>query len=307
MVDLERPGIGGNEVNAWRTIFVANELAELQCEQRIVVPETTLIWFIFFWVGLGWQHYCGADPEATAEAADMVKQNILLKFCLVAALFYGIGVSQYILRFVYGQFSGTNLITQLVDLATLANVSLIVMDEPAHGYYLHGQAPWGKADIPLDVMHQQLQEEADHGTYGTKSRGLKNNNLGTADARIQTFEIYLPKKLRETLAKARVHALNDAQLELSAAKGKGKRVDEWDNDKDDNNDRDRDGDDNAAGEAAPLAPKGKQKAHSWSRKEKAIRQEEYRKNRINEILRPKIGDQLQSGQIKGGTRWMRYA
>lgn len=73
MVDLERPGIGGTEVNAWRTIFVANELAELQCEQRIVVPETTLIWFIFFWVGLGWQHYCGADPEATAEAAAMVK------------------------------------------------------------------------------------------------------------------------------------------------------------------------------------------------------------------------------------------
>lgn len=175
---------------------------------------------------------------------------------MVAALFYGIGVSQYILRFFYGQFSGTNLITQLVDLATLANVSLIVMDEPAHGYYLHGQAPWGKADIPLDVMHKQLQEEAEHGTYGTKSRGLKNNNLGTSDDRVQTFEIYLPKKLRETLAKARLHALTDAQLEQSATKRK--RVSELDNSHFDgeDHDKDKDGDGNA-GEDAPLAPKGK--------------------------------------------------
>ncbi len=95
---------------------------------------------------------------------------------MAAGVFYGIGVSQFILRFLYGLFSGTNLITQLVDLATLANVSLIAMDEPAHGYYIHGQAPWAKADIPLDVMHKQLQEEEAAGFGGT-SRGLKHNEL----------------------------------------------------------------------------------------------------------------------------------
>jgi len=41
---------------AWRSLFIANELNELQTEMRKISPETTLIWFSFFWVALGWQY-----------------------------------------------------------------------------------------------------------------------------------------------------------------------------------------------------------------------------------------------------------
>ena len=54
LVDLEKPGRETKQVNAWRHYFVANEFAELQSGVRYVPPETTFIWFSFFWVGLGW-------------------------------------------------------------------------------------------------------------------------------------------------------------------------------------------------------------------------------------------------------------
>lgn len=44
-------------VVAWRSTFVANEVNEVQSQQRKISPETTLIWFTFFWVGIGWQFY----------------------------------------------------------------------------------------------------------------------------------------------------------------------------------------------------------------------------------------------------------
>ena len=46
---------GDENVTAWRSVFVANELNELQTEYRYLKPETTLIWFGFFLRGLGWE------------------------------------------------------------------------------------------------------------------------------------------------------------------------------------------------------------------------------------------------------------
>lgn len=138
MVDLERPGRGSTEVNAWRSIFLANEWAELQCEQRIIEPETAFIWFAFFWVGLGWQHHSGADPDSTNEADEFVVENVMLKFFAAAGIFYGVGVGRWITAHLTNAITATDIINQLTDLATLANVSLIVLDEPVHGYYIHG-------------------------------------------------------------------------------------------------------------------------------------------------------------------------
>ena len=42
--------------------------------------------------------------------------------------------------------------TNFVDLCTLANVSLLMFDEYAHGFYVHAQAPWGASDVPLDWL-----------------------------------------------------------------------------------------------------------------------------------------------------------
>ena len=41
-------------VVTWRSIFIGNEFNELQAEKRLIYPATTLVWFAFFWVGMGW-------------------------------------------------------------------------------------------------------------------------------------------------------------------------------------------------------------------------------------------------------------
>jgi hypothetical protein len=49
-----RPSPVDKKAVAWRSIFVTNELNELQTSYRKIHPETTLIWFFAFYVGLGW-------------------------------------------------------------------------------------------------------------------------------------------------------------------------------------------------------------------------------------------------------------
>ena len=54
LIDFEAPNPETKQVTGWRYLFIANEFAELQTEMRYFEPETTFIWFAFFWVGLGW-------------------------------------------------------------------------------------------------------------------------------------------------------------------------------------------------------------------------------------------------------------
>ena len=55
--DVQIPEPTGSDTGAvaWRSLFIINELNELQTEFRKVYPETTLIWFAAFYIGLGWQ------------------------------------------------------------------------------------------------------------------------------------------------------------------------------------------------------------------------------------------------------------
>ena len=201
MIDQEIASGGpqnAREVNAWRQFFVANEWSELQCENRIIEPETSFIWFVFFWIGLGWKEFCASDPELTNVADPNIRQNVILKFFWVALIFYGVGIGRIVVSTIRAGATGTDFMGQMIDLATLANISIVVMDEPCHGYYVYGKAPWGKADIPLHIMQRKMQDEVS-GELGQRSRGLKHNKLPNADSKIQTFEIYMPKNLREEL------------------------------------------------------------------------------------------------------------
>lgn len=90
-VDFEERHRETGQVNGWRYLFVANEFAELQTEMRYVQPETTFIWFAFFWVGLGWQYVSETTPDSSYVDSGVQVQNVLLKFFMVGILFFGIG------------------------------------------------------------------------------------------------------------------------------------------------------------------------------------------------------------------------
>lgn len=157
MVDQEQPNRQTKSVVAWRHYFVANEFAELQAEERYISPEVTLIWFVFLWVGLGWQHVVKAEPDFSVVADDKKVNNILLELFFAGTLFFVIGFIQLCIhRFMALTGGDGTAVTGFVDLCTLANVSLLMFDEQAHGFYLHAQAPWGASDIPLVDLSREL-------------------------------------------------------------------------------------------------------------------------------------------------------
>ena len=54
IIDHEKHNKSTKQVNAWRRIFLANEWNELSSANKMVSPFTTFVWFLFFWLGLGW-------------------------------------------------------------------------------------------------------------------------------------------------------------------------------------------------------------------------------------------------------------
>ena len=80
--------------------------------------------------------------------------------------------------------------TEFLDLCSVANISIFILDEMLHGYYIHGQCPFGKADSNLDELLRFLEEE---GKGKIRGRGVSE---GQED--LQCYEIYLSYKMRMT-------------------------------------------------------------------------------------------------------------
>jgi len=64
-------------------------------------------------------------------------ENILLRFTMVGVLFFGIGGVMFILHNMNNYQCGS-AINKFKDLCTLANISIVMLHEHAHGFYLHG-------------------------------------------------------------------------------------------------------------------------------------------------------------------------
>lgn len=46
-----------------------------------------------------------------------------------------------------------------MDLCSVSNISLLIMDQNFHGYYLHGQAPWVSSDLLMSELKEKLDME----------------------------------------------------------------------------------------------------------------------------------------------------
>jgi hypothetical protein len=78
-------------------------------------------------------------------------ENVILKFFISSILLWAISFVQYLIHEFNNWVSGS-VLNQFKDLCTFANISVIMLDEAFHGYYLNAKAPWGSSDIPLDWL-----------------------------------------------------------------------------------------------------------------------------------------------------------
>lgn len=218
----------------------------------------------------------------------MQVQNILLQFFMVGVLFFGIGAVQFALHNVDNTMYGS-AINRFKDLCTLANVSIVMLDEYCHGYYVHAKAPWGTSDLPLDWLQRELQAEADTGSL--RGRGLENVPKSASDKSeypIQTFQIYIPGELRTQLNDIRTRtfpveteSLREQALRKKAERRSSRRTKKTDPE-------------GSPQEDEPLNPAGKAPAVGLgpSEAEMTIRQQEKKKELINRLFRGKLGENL---------------
>ena len=154
---------------AWRSIFIANELNELQTEMRKIPPATTLIWFAAFYIGLGWQWIAKTNPDFDETMNPLEPFNPFLKFFLASFVFICIATVQHIISFI--QSFPTSESLDFVDVCTFANCSVLMLTSPFGGYYIHGRAPWEQSDLPLAWLKEELDKEA-AGKTATRGFGV---------------------------------------------------------------------------------------------------------------------------------------
>jgi len=172
--------------NAWRMIFVANEYNEMQNMQYISV-EYTLFWFVFLMEGQGWENWSAHDPSLDSNIEDSL-QNTYLKFCLTVILLLVIGAIQYIVRRLFS-FVVPLPFHNFIDLCSVTNISVFIFDQRIHGFYIHGESTGGQSDVSFSQVKTYLDNE-ERGE--SRNRGLVNEYPN-----LQTFEIYLPVKIRQ--------------------------------------------------------------------------------------------------------------
>ncbi|CAM9517700.1 unnamed protein product, partial [Laminaria digitata] len=86
---------------------------------------------------------------------------------------------------------------RFVDLATMAKVSVLILDEKYHGWYLHCRSPYPRADVAMETISEQLDNEE---AGLTIDRGLEGCIPG-----LQAFELFITATFRKKYDKARVY------------------------------------------------------------------------------------------------------
>ena len=82
-------------------------------------------------------------------------------------------------------------VQNFIDLCAISNISVLILDEFLHGYYIHGVSPNGYAELGLDELLESLNKEA---SGKSRSRGI----LPEDKSGLQSFEVFIPTAIRKT-------------------------------------------------------------------------------------------------------------
>jgi meckelin len=64
-------------------------------------------------------------------------------------------------------------IINFIDLCSVSNISVFILDQNRHGYYIHGRSPHGIADVNMKDMVMNLERES---RFMSGTRGLQANS-----------------------------------------------------------------------------------------------------------------------------------
>jgi len=201
-LDWEKPrvvlGASGRKeaapVSVWRQLFIANEFNELQT-RRITSPEFTIFGTMFFLLGLDLEGLSIIRPgtdDLTEYAFD--ETSLVLRFAMGMTFMIGIPFVQYLYKVTFYHRYVEHPLQQFVDLLSVSNVSMIILDQKLAGFYLHGRAVAPSADNNLIGLTRELKKEEE---MQVSARGLLPGGDRPDLAENQSFEIYLAADVRQ--------------------------------------------------------------------------------------------------------------
>lgn len=87
--------------------------------------------------------------------------------------FYLLGLIQFLLVSVIYQRFFQDKILNFIDFCSVSNISVFILDQPCHGFYIHGRSPHGMTDVNMKELLMNFYRE-ENSQCGT--RGLQDNS-----------------------------------------------------------------------------------------------------------------------------------
>lgn len=174
------------QVSVWRSIMVANEWSEMQTLRKTDI-RFTLFWLAFILIGCKLEY----NPTIQPSLDDLHENeiNVVLRFANTTFFWLVFSAAQYLFKYLfYERFYGEPPEQLFVDFCTIAKVSVIVLDEPFHGFYLHCRSPHQYADGSMTELIDMLHKE--------EAGLVTDRSLDGAPTNIQSFEIFLSGEFR---------------------------------------------------------------------------------------------------------------
>ncbi|XP_063053908.1 meckelin-like [Engraulis encrasicolus] len=178
--------------SAWRRLLVANEWNELMT-MRKSSPALTLLTALLLLQVLGLVNLASCDLQVTLRPgtdSSPSPQSPLLRYALTSSVWLGLGLLQVLLYHLLYERCVEDKVRQFVDLCSISNVSVLVLMQRCHGYYLHGRSVHGYADVSIEALRTNLRNEEED---RCARRGLESQSD------VQVFEVSLTERARQQL------------------------------------------------------------------------------------------------------------
>lgn len=120
------------QVSIWRTLFVANQWKSLQIYRRVHVPLTLVCLYVIL---TGWKVKYVATPQPNISNLTPDKTSPILQFSINSLVWWGLCFAQFSFRYLIMDRFYRHKILQYIDLLSLSNISLLILDESCHGMF----------------------------------------------------------------------------------------------------------------------------------------------------------------------------
>ncbi|KAI8910220.1 Meckelin, partial [Gorgonomyces haynaldii] len=204
LMSKNHDGVESAPVSAWRMIFMVNEWSRLQNFRRVNI-EFALIGVIMLLNVFNWSGLSALQPQF--QDTQTGSYSTILGFASNASAWVVMILIQFVFRWGFYDRYYRNVVLQYTDLLSLSNISLVVLDEKCHGYYVHGRSVHATADTSIQEINQYLRHEA---SDIVPRRGLNDTND-------QCFEIFVTQEWRKYFDK--LYHPNALQSDLARTAG----------------------------------------------------------------------------------------